>query len=132
LGGEARHFPPRSVALAIAKRLSLSVIANEVDNRIGKFSQRPPIRIRETAFGEPPNTARDVYIAEAVHDWAIYLFRDRMGELADVQRTLFHELLHFRLRKHLTLDQFTSQVMRLYSKPRSPISRMMGDVCARS
>ena len=44
------------------------------------------------------------------------LFRDQLGDRAAVQRTLFHELFHYGLRKFLTKAQFTEQMMRLYSR----------------
>lgn len=108
-----------SVPQTVAKWLPDTVIADEVEKRIGGFAQQPPIRIRDTAFGQLPGVARNDNVAGAVHDGAIYLFRDQLGDRAAVQRTLFHELFHFGLRKFLTKEQFTGQMMNLYRRDRA-------------
>lgn len=108
-----------SVPQTIAEWLSDTVIADEVEKRIGGFAQQPPVRIRDTAFGQLPGVARNDNVAGAVHDGAIYLFRDQLGDRAAVQRTLFHELFHYGLRKFLTKDQFTGQMMNLYRRDRA-------------
>lgn len=108
-----------SVPQSAAEWLSDTVIADEVEKRIGDFAQQPPIRIRDTAFGQLPGVARNDNVAGAVHDGAIYLFRDQLGDRAAVQRTLFHELFHFGLRKFLTKEQFTGQMMDLYRRDKA-------------
>jgi hypothetical protein len=108
-----------SVPQTVAEWLSDTVIADEVEKRIGSFAQQPPIRIRDTAFGELPGVARNDNVAGAVHDGAIYLFRDQLGDRGAVQRTLFHELFHYGLRKFLTKEQFTGQMMNLYRRDRA-------------
>ena len=109
-----------SVALAVNERLSEAAVADEVEQRIGEFAHQPPIRIRESAAGVIPTgateAAGDSDIAGAVHNGAIYLFRDQLGSRADVQRTLFHELLHYGLRRFLTRKQYQAQMMRLYRR----------------
>lgn len=108
-----------SVPQSAAEWLPDTVIADEVEKRIGGFAQQPPIRIRDTAFGQLPGVARNDNVAGAVHDGAIYLFRDQLGDRAAVQRTLFHELFHFGLRKFLTKEQFTGQMMDLYRRDKA-------------
>lgn len=113
--GRATESVPKSVA----EWLPDTVIADEVEKRIGGFAQQPPVRIRDTAFGQLPGVARNDNVAGAVHDGAIYLFRDQLGDRAAVQRTLFHELFHYGLRKFLTKDQFTGQMMDLYRRDKA-------------
>ena len=108
-----------SVPQSVAEWLPDTVIADEVEKRIGDFAQQPPIRIRDTAFGQLPGVARNDNVAGAVHDGAIYLFRDKLGDSAAVQRTLFHELFHYGLRKFLTKEQFTGQMMDLYRRDKA-------------
>lgn len=108
-----------SVPQSVAEWLPDTVIADEVEKRIGGFAQQPPVRIRDTAFGQLPGVARNDNVAGAVHDGAIYLFRDQLGDRAAVQRTLFHELFHYGLRKFLTKEQFTGQMMNLYRRDRA-------------
>lgn len=120
-GGNVAMFSRSSgsVPQSVAKWLPDTVIADEVEKRIGGFAQQPPIRIRDTAFGQLPGVARDDNVAGAVHDGAIYLFRDQLGDRAAVQRTLFHELFHYGLRKFLNKAQFTEQMMTLYRRDKA-------------
>jgi hypothetical protein len=55
-------------------------------------------------------------ICGAVYDGAFYLFRDQLASIADVQRTLFHELFHYGLRKIYTREQFIGELRRLYNR----------------
>lgn len=105
-----------SVALPIEKRLTDAAIADEVEQRIGKFAHQPAIRIRDSAVGTLPGTAVDDGVAGAVHQGAIYLFRDQLASRLDVQRTLFHELLHYGLRRFLTQDTYVAEMLRLYDR----------------
>lgn len=91
-----------SVPESVSKWLADMVIANEVENRIGQFAQQPPVRTRYTAFGVLPGVASNDNVAGAVHEGAIYLFRDNLGDINAVQRTLFHEWFHYGLRQLLS------------------------------
>ncbi|MDP9908235.1 hypothetical protein J2W27_000328 [Variovorax boronicumulans] len=102
-----------SLAQASLPLLLETSIADEVERRIGGFAHQPPIRIRDKAQGVLPSVGVDDRISGAVHDGAIYLFRDQLGDRAAVQRTLFHELLHYGLRKLLTKEQFIEQMSTL-------------------
>ena len=98
-----------SVPLLVSEWLDDTLIAQEVENRIGKFAQQPPIRIRDSAVGLLPSVPQDSRVAGAVHGQVIYLFRDNLPNLAAVRETLFHELFHYGLRKFLTMEQFNAQ-----------------------
>lgn len=106
----------RSVALPVSEWLSASVIANEVENRIGHFAHQPPVLIVDTAVGFLPNATRDSHISGAVHGGKIYLFRDELADLNAVKKTLFHEVLHYGLRRFLTIEQFTEKMLDLYQR----------------
>jgi site-specific DNA-cytosine methylase len=93
-----------------------TAVADEVDKRIGQFAHQPAVRIRQTAVGILPGATEADKISGAVHDNAIYLFLDNLGSRLDVQRTLFHELLHYGLRRFLTRDQYIAEMQRLYDR----------------
>ncbi|MFB9246518.1 hypothetical protein, partial [Massilia antarctica] len=90
-----RAMRETSVALPRAKWLADEAIAKEVENRIGKFEHQPVVRIRDSAFGVLPGVASDKHVSGAVYEGVIYLFRDALPTLREVQRTLFHEMLHY-------------------------------------
>jgi hypothetical protein len=108
-----------SIAIPASKWLSDAAIANEVENRISHFAHQPPVKIMDTAFGVLPGATRDSDISGAVHGGVIYLFRDQLAAMGDVKRTLFHEMLHYGLRRFLTRDQFISQMMKMYQRDKS-------------
>ncbi len=110
----------RSVPLAPSHWIDVGVIAKEVENRIGQFAHQPTVRIRDSAFGNLPGVDRNSdAISGAVHKGAIYLFRDQLGSLGEVQRTLFHELLHYGLRKMFSKAQFIEEMHKLASRDAS-------------
>jgi N12 class adenine-specific DNA methylase/tRNA1(Val) A37 N6-methylase TrmN6 len=102
-----------SVPLLLQDRLTDTAIAEEVEKRIGQFAHQPAIRIRDSAVGELPDATSDDRVAGAVHDGAIYLFRDQLPTRMAVQRTLFHELFHYGLRRFLTKDEYITHMLDL-------------------
>jgi hypothetical protein len=85
----------RSVPLPASDWIDVAVIADELEKRIGDFAHQPTVRIRDSANGSVPGASDGDAVDGAVHDGAIYLFRDQLPSLGDVQRTLFHELFHY-------------------------------------
>lgn len=71
-----------------------TAVADEVDKRIGQFAHQTAVWIRHTAVGVLAGTTEADKISGAVHDNAVYLLLGNLGSLLDVQRALFHELLH--------------------------------------
>jgi len=106
----------KSKPLDASLRIAETAIADEVGKRIGGFAHKPTIIIRESALGVLPGVEAGDSVSGAVHKGAIYLFKDQLGSRSDVQRTLFHELLHYGLRRFLTRDQFISKMNELYSR----------------
>ncbi|NIA00575.1 PLxRFG domain-containing protein, partial [Massilia sp. CCM 8734] len=111
-----RAMRETSVALPRAKWLSDEVIAKEVENRIGKFEHQPVVRIRDSAFGVLPGVASDEHVSGAVYKGVIYLFRDALPTLREVQRTLFHEMLHYGLQRFLPGDEYITRMNMIYQR----------------
>lgn len=106
----------RSVPLPASDWIDVAVIADELEKRIGQFAHQPPIRIRDSALGLMPGAQDGDAISGAVYDGVVYLFRDQLASTAEVQRTLFHELFHYGLRKIYTKEQFIGEMHRLYDQ----------------
>ena len=109
----------RSVPLTAGNWIDVGVIAKEVENRIGQFAHQPPVRIRDTAYGVLPGAVEGDAITGAVHKGVIYLFRDQLASVREVQRTLFHELLHYGLRKIFSRQQFIEEMQKLANRDAS-------------
>jgi hypothetical protein len=105
-----------SVALPVAHRITHEPIAEEVDNRIGQFAHQPPVRVRDSAFGALPVVAFDERVSGAVYESDIYLFRNVLPDLREVQRTLFHELLHYGLQRYVPKEKYITRMMSLYQR----------------
>ena len=114
--GVLRSTAESSVALPRAQWLAHEAIAKEVDNRIGQFAHQPTVRIRDSAFGVLPGVAFDERVSGAVYEGVIYLFRDALPNLREVQRTLFHEMLHYGLQRYLPKDQYITRMKTLYQR----------------
>ena len=106
----------RSVPLLVGQRLPAEVIAEEVENRISQFAHQPRGLIRERAEGVLPGASDDDAVAGAVYDGAIYLFRDQLANRSEVRATLFHELLHYGLRRIFSRAQFIREMRSLYER----------------
>jgi len=97
--------------------LSEAQFAQVIEERIGKFSHRPPILIRDSVSDLPSmRNASAGWAAGATTGGKIYLFRDANATTADVARTLWHELVHYGLRRFLTKEQYISQMQKLYDR----------------
>ncbi len=106
----------RSVPLLVSERVSPSAIEDEIEKRLAPFGHKPEIIVLDTAVGVIPGASDSDAIAGALHQGRIYLFRDQLATRFDVQKTLFHEMLHYGLRRFLTKDQFISQMDKLYAR----------------
>lgn len=106
----------RSVPLLVAKRVSPSAIEDEIEKRLAPFGHKPDVIVLETAVGVIPGASDSDAIAGAVYQRRIYLFRDQLATRFDVQKTLFHEMFHYGLRRFLTKDQFIAQMNKLYER----------------
>jgi len=100
----------------ISERLTPSAIEDEISQALAKFAHKPVIRVLDTAVGVLPGASDSDGISGALHNSSIYLFRDFLHSRVEVQRTFFHELLHYGLRRFLTKDQFIAQMAKLYER----------------
>jgi hypothetical protein len=106
----------RSVGLPLSLRASELTIEDELEKRLEGLAHRPEVRVLDSAVGTLPGASDEDGISGANWDGRIYLFRDQLSNRFDVQQTLFHELLHYGLRRFLTKDQFISQMKKLYDR----------------
>lgn len=109
----------RSVPVPVVQRMTEAAVLAEVDNRIHQFAHQPTVIVRATAKGVLQGTSDGDAIYGAVHNGAIYLFLDQLTSASDVQKTLFHELLHYGLRKIYSREEFTAQMHKLYQRDAS-------------
>jgi antirestriction protein ArdC len=115
----ALSISERSVSVPIVQRMTEAAVLAEVDNRINQFVHQPTVIVRPTAKGVLPGARDGDAISGAVHDSKIFLFLDQLGSVRDVQKTLFHELLHYGLRRIYSREQFTAQMHKLYQRDAS-------------
>jgi hypothetical protein len=106
----------RSVPLLVAERVSPSAIEDEIEKRLAPFGHKPDVIVLDTAVGVIPGASDSDAVAGAVYQGRIYLFRDQLATRFDVQKTLFHEMFHYGLRRFLTKDQFIAQTNKLYDR----------------
>lgn len=106
----------RSVGLPLSLRASELTIEDELEKRLEGLAHRPEVLVLDSAVGTLPGARDEDGISGANWDGRIYLFRDQLSNRLDVQHTLFHELLHYGLRRFLTRDQFISQMSKLYER----------------
>lgn len=92
-------------------------IAQIVEERLAQFRHQPPVLIRDSEADigvTAPADQADAVAAGMVSGGKIHLFRNGLGGTADVNRTLWHELLHYGLRRFLTKEQYIAAMKRLY------------------
>lgn len=102
--------------------MSVGAIVDHVDQLLRPFATIIPVLIRESvddiglisgAMINVPGTGSDD-VSGAVYGGRIYLFRRGMTSTDEVEKTLWHEMLHFGLRRFLTREQYTSSLCDLY------------------
>jgi hypothetical protein len=106
----------RSIGLPLGLRASVFTTEDEIEKRLEGLAHRPEVRVLDSAVGTLPGARDEDGISGANWEGRIYLFRDQLASRFDVQKTLFHELLHYGLRRFLTRDQFISQMTKLYER----------------
>ena len=104
-----------SQPLPAGQWLSQAQFAQVIEERIGQFGHQPPVLIRDSVVDVPHmRQARAGSIAGATIGGKIYLFRDANATTAAVVQTLWHELVHYGLRRFLTKEQYITQMHKLY------------------
>ena len=94
--------------------VSIAEATQAVEQLVGQFAQQPAVLIRKSAVGVIPGVTDQDRVSGAVHDGRIYLFLDQLDSRPTVVRTLWHELLHYGLRRFLTREQYLAQMQALY------------------
>jgi hypothetical protein len=99
------------------KWLSESVISEVVEKLVSQFTHHPPVFIRDRVREVIPNDVEiDSVVSGMVYAGRIYLFREGLNDAAAVATTLWHELLHYGLRRFLSREQYIAQLGELYIK----------------
>lgn len=96
--------------------MSTGSIVEEVDQLLKPFATEIPVLIRDTLGDIGVKGADDGVTSGAVYDGRIHLFRDGLADRAAVERTLWHELLHFGFRRFMTEDQYIAKMGDLYMR----------------
>ncbi|NHZ67144.1 ADP-ribosyltransferase-containing protein [Massilia genomosp. 1] len=71
---------------------------------------------RHNPFGVLPGVASDEHVSGAVYEGVVYLFRDALPTLREVQRTLFHEMLHYGLQRFLPGYEYITRMNMIYQR----------------
>ena len=104
---------PAGGVLPASRRMSAEEIGGIVADRLAKFPRRPDVSIRESVADVAPWLEAGS-AAGAVIDGKIYLFRDALASAEDVTETLWHEILHYGVRKVLSKQGFIAEMSKLY------------------
>lgn len=97
--------------------LSVGVFAQTIEDRIGQFRHQPPVIVLDRITDIPNmRQASAGSVAGLTTGGKIYIFRDANATTADITQTLWHELLHYGLRRFLTKEQYIAETHRLYDR----------------
>lgn len=97
--------------------VSEAQFAQVIQERTMQFRHKPPVLIRDSVIDVPHmRQAGAGAMAGATSGGKIYLFRDANATTADVVQTLWHELVHYGLRRFLTKEQYIAQMQKLYDR----------------
>lgn len=94
------------------QRLSAEQVTEAVADALAKFVHKPVVRVHESVTnlfpGEEPGSTMGV-----VFNGEIHLFRDAIPNLDAAHETLWHELLHYGLRRFMTEKQYIAKMLEL-------------------
>lgn len=101
----------------VSDQLSEAKFAQTIEERIGRFRHQPPVIILDSVIDLPHMRQTGAGAAKGMTvGGKIYLFRDANATVADVVETLWHELIHYGLRRFLTKGQYIGQMQKLYDR----------------
>ncbi len=100
-----------SVLVPVSKRIGWAAVNKQVEELMQGFAHKPEVAIFDSAVGVIPGVESDG-VEGAVYQGRINLFRERLPNAAGVQRTMFHELLHYGLRRFMPKEQFIAHRLR--------------------
>jgi len=114
--GVALYSAAKGGVLPESEWMSESSIAQVVEERLAQFAHQPKVFIRNTERDVLGDASRNDGIATSgmVYKGGIYMFRDGLADTSAVSRTLWHEILHYGLRRFLTKEQYIAKLNGLY------------------
>jgi len=117
--GNAVLFSQAEAApLPEADWLSVGVIQQAVEQLVQPFhSTQIPVMVIDTlADAGIVANPDDVAASGVTFKGRIHLIRDGLADTLAVERTFWHELLHFGLRRFMTRDQYVTHLGKLYAE----------------
>lgn len=107
---------PSLVLVPVGQWLPNDAVAEEAEKHLGQLAHRPEIRVLDTAVGHLAGVTEHDRVSAAMDGAVLYLYRDMLPDLAAVQGAVFHELLHYGLRRFLTKGQYITRMKQLYMR----------------
>jgi hypothetical protein len=101
-----------------SQRLSVGVIQQAVEQLVQPFhATQIPVRVIDTLADAGIVANPDDGVASGVtFKGRIHLIREGLADTSAVERTFWHELLHFGLRRFMTRDQYVTHLGKLYAE----------------
>lgn len=97
--------------------LSEAKVAQTIEERIGQFRHQPPVIVLDSVTDLPHMRDAGAGAAKGMtFGGKIYLFRDANGTVPEIVETLWHELVHYGLRRFLTKGQYIGQMQKLHDR----------------
>lgn len=97
-----------------ADRLSAAQLLDLADEVFGKLWHQPKFTVTESLSDLVGYLATDAGRANgAVRNGVIHLFRDAIGSPFEARKTIWHELLHYGIRRFLTPEQYIREMRAL-------------------
>ena len=104
---------PAAFAHGTGPGISAGELAQVVEGFVGQFAHQAPVIVLDSAVGVLPGVGQGDAVAGAVHRGRIHLFLDQIPSRTEAIKTLWHEMLHYGLRRFLTKEQFIAQMLDL-------------------
>ncbi|WP_273703310.1 hypothetical protein, partial [Candidatus Accumulibacter vicinus] len=118
-GGNGAIFNREEAApLPESEWLSVGAITDQLEQLGKPFRTAIPVTVVDRFTDAVPGVAGndDVVISGVTYRGKIHLVREGLFDTSAVERTFWHELLHFGLRRFMTRDQYVTHLGELYTK----------------
>lgn len=99
--------------------LSVGALAQVIEERLAQFRHQPPVVIRDSVDEVDLRGASEndgSVTSGMTHGGRIFLFRDGITDTGEAVRTLWHELLHYGLRRFLLRNDYIAAMQSLYAR----------------
>ena len=97
-------------------QISAGHLSDTIDNLVEQLGHKPPVRVIERVSEVLPDSAKDDIATGFVRDGRIHIVRPNIPDASTAVKTLWHELLHYGVRRFLTKDQYVSEMLNLYER----------------